>query len=144
MRVLGLYIAVTPEADEEAVLHAYYSLLLNDNVARAQVAARKAFEAAPADGVRRMVYAFSLLKQHRAPEALTVLSDAKEGAASEPIPLGLIRASILAQLGRKEQARASLSGFNAALALPEEADLARRISSQLDAQATVAGAPSRN
>jgi predicted Zn-dependent protease len=141
MRVLGLYLAGSGEPGEEAVVHAYYSLLLDTNVARAHVVARKAFEAAPADPLRRMVYVFSLWKQQRAAEAMPLLKEVKPGASSEFVSFALLRSTIQAQLGATDDARASLAHFNAATALPEEAALAERISGQLAVQTGVVSAP---
>jgi Flp pilus assembly protein TadD len=135
LRVLGLYLDSTPDTTDEAVAHAYYSLLLDRNVAHAHVVARNAFEAAPADVGRRMVYVFSLWKQQRAAEAMPLLSDLKPGGTSDLVPIALVRATILAQLGATDAARASLAQFQAASALPEEIALAGRISGLLSAQA---------
>jgi Flp pilus assembly protein TadD len=147
MRVLGLYIANTsdlsdtPDTTDEAVAHAYYSLLLDANIAHANVVARTAFEAAPADIARRMVYIFSLWKQHRAAEAMPLLSAVKSEATSDLVPISLLRATILAQLGDTDAARASLGQFNAGSALPEEVALADRISTQLSTQVGVVRLP---
>lgn len=134
MRVLGLYLADSTDPTEEAVLHAYYSLLLGTNLAHAHVVARNAFEADPADPVRRMVYVFSLWKQQRAAEAMPLLAELKPGVTSEIVPIPLLRATIQAQLGATDAARASLARFNPVSALPEEAALAESISGQLAAQ----------
>jgi len=140
MRVLGLYLANTSETSDisgttdEAVAHAYYSLLLDTNMAHAHVVASNAFAAAPANVVRRMVYVFSLWKQHRAAEAMPLLSSVKTDATADLVPISLLRAAIQAQLGVTDGARASLARFNAESALPEEVVLADRISIQLSTQ----------
>ncbi|MBC7366180.1 MAG: hypothetical protein H7343_05095 [Undibacterium sp.] len=134
LRVLGLYVASNGETTDEAVAHAYYSLLLDTNAVRAHVVARSAFEAAPGDTVRRMVYVFSLWKQHRAAEAMPLLAAVPPGAASDLVAIPLLRATILTQLGNAEAARASLAHFNPTSALPEEIELAEKISRQLAAQ----------
>jgi len=133
-RVLTLYLSVNPEATDDAVTSAYYSLLLDTNVARAHVVARDAFEAAPGDNSRRMVYVFSLWKQRRAAEARPLLADVKAGAVSETVPIPLLSATVLVQLGEADAARASLAQFNPVTALPEEIALADRLSGQLKAQ----------
>jgi predicted Zn-dependent protease len=130
-RVLSLYVGDNPDATDEAVAQAYYGLLLETNVARAQVVARNAFEAKPADSVRRMVYAFSLLKQRRAAEAVTLLKEVNVRERSDLLPIPLLRAAIEVQMGMRDEARASLALFQGALALPEESTLAAKISSQL-------------
>lgn len=130
-RVLGLYVANSGEITDETVVHAYYSLLLDANLARAHVVARSGFEAAPGDTLRRMVYVFSLWKQRRAAEALPLLDSLKAGAATDHLSIPLLRATILTQLGNTDAARASLTGFNPASALPEEIELADKIARQL-------------
>lgn len=133
-RVLSLYVGDNTDPTDEAVAQAYYSLLLDTNVARAHVMARNAFEAAPADPVRRMVYAFSLWKQRRAAEAMPLLSAVGPGASSELVSIPLLRAAIQTQMGAREAAQASLAQFKAESALPEEVALAGRFTSQLATQ----------
>ena len=140
-RVLGLFVGDNPEPIEEAVALAYYSLLLDKNVAHAHVVARNAFEAAPADPVRRMVYAFSLWKQRRVAEAMPLLAGMPAGAKSELVSIPLMRATIQGQMGARDAALASLAEFNAASALPEEAALAAKISSQLSVQSETVKPP---
>lgn len=135
LRVLDTHLGGNPDTTDEAVAQAYYSLLLDTNVARAHVVARNAFEASPADTTRRMVYVFSLWKQRRAAEARPLLVDLKAGATSELVPIALLRATILVQLGDAGAAQASLAQFNAAGALPEEIALAEKLSAQLATQA---------
>ncbi len=130
-RVLGLHLAGATDPSDAAVAHAYYSLLLDTNLAQAHVAARRAFEAAPADDGRRMVYVFSLWKQQRAAEARPLLAAVKPAAVSALVPIPLLRATIQAQLGDTAGARASLGEFDPAIALPEESALADRLARQL-------------
>jgi hypothetical protein len=134
LRVLGLFLADNTDPTDEAVAAAYYGLLLDTSVARAHVMARNAFEAAPADSTRRMVYVFSLWKQHRAAEARPLLGEVKPGAVSALLPIPLLRATIQVQFGDADAARASLVQFNPANALPEEAALANQLSAQLAKQ----------
>jgi hypothetical protein len=134
-RVLTLFIGGNTDSTDEAVANAYYSLLLDTNVARAHVAARNAFETAQADPVRRMVYAFSLWKQRRAAEAMPLLAEVAPGAKTELLSIPLVRAIIQTQMGAREAAQASLAKFQADSALPEEVALAATITGQLSAQA---------
>lgn len=136
LRVLNLHVAGNPDPTDEAVALAYYSLLLDTNLARAHVVARNAFEAASADSSRRMVYVFSLWKQRRAAEARPLLADVKPGTVSDTVPIPLLRATILVQLGDADAARASLALFNATAALPEEVALADQLTNQLKVQET--------
>jgi len=137
-RVLRLYVGSNTDPTDEAVAQAYYSLLLDTNIARAHVVARNAFEAMPADPVRRIVYAFSLWKQHRAAEAMPLLAEMKSGTVSELVPVPLLRATIQAQMGARDEAEASLAQFRPESALPEEVSLAGKISGQLAAQSAAA------
>ena len=137
-RVLRIYVGANTDPTDEAVAQAYYSLLLDTNIARAHVMARNAFEAAPADPVRRMVYAFSLWKQHRAAEAMPLLAEVKAGAQSELASFPLVRATIQAQMGARVEAQESLAQFRPDAALPEEISLAAKLTSQLNAQSPVA------
>jgi hypothetical protein len=134
-RVLNLYVGANTDATDESVALAYYNLLLDLNVARSHVAARNAFEATPADSVRRVVYAFSLWKQRRAAEAVPVLSGLKAGSGSDVVSIPLVRAAIETQMGARAAAQASLTQFKAATALPEESALAGKLAGQLSAQA---------
>jgi hypothetical protein len=133
-RVLSLQVGANTDPTDEAVALAYYSLLLDANVAHAHVVARNAFETVPGDPVRRMVYAFSLWKQRRAAEAMPLLAEVPAGITSGLVPIPLLRATILAQLGATDAARASLARFSPASALPEELALADRIHRELTAQ----------
>lgn len=133
-RVLGLAVGASTDPTDAAVALAYYSILLDTNLARAHVMAQNAFEIARADPVRRTVYAFSLWKQHRAAEAMRLLSDLPPDAKSELVSIPLVRAVIQAQLGAVDAAAASLAKFKSDSALPEEEALATKISGELAAQ----------
>ncbi|MBC8041326.1 MAG: hypothetical protein H7Y06_12345 [Opitutaceae bacterium] len=131
LRVLGLYTGDATGTGEEAVMHAYYSLLLDTSVARAQVTARTALERAPADPLRRMVQAYALVKQQRAAESLVLLEDLSAPVVAALKPAPLLRAMALEKLGQTEAARLSLARFELDTALPEEAALAAKLSRQL-------------
>lgn len=134
IRVLAMYVSRTSDTSDEAVAQAYYSLISDTNVSRAHVLAKNAFESASDDPTRRLVYALSLWKQRRAPEANALLAALQSGGVSELIPTALLRAAIDADLGQGEEARNNLALFNAENALPEEAALADRIAQQLSRQ----------
>ena len=133
-RVLSLYVGRNTDPTDETVALAYYSLLLDVDVSQAHVMARNAFELTPADPARRMVYVFSLWKQHRSAEALPLIADMPADAKSDLVPIPLMRATIEAQMADVDAARANLGKFKADSALPEEAALATRISGQLASQ----------
>jgi hypothetical protein len=126
VRVLGLYTANTGDTTDEAVALAYYSLLLDSNLARTHVLARNAFSAAPADTMRRLVYAFSLWKQNRSAEAVPLLVEVNSAAPTGVVQVALLRAVILAQMGSTVQAVETLARFDETNALPEEIRLARK------------------
>lgn len=131
VRILTAYVSRTADNSPEALALAYYSLLTDTNLGRAQVLASKAFAATPNDVSTRVTHAFSLLKQRRAGEAQALLSEIKPGEVSELAPLSLLRAAVQAELGAFEEARSSLAGFDSSTGLPEEAALASKISLQL-------------
>jgi cellulose synthase operon protein C len=131
LRVLGLYIGDQPGTGDEAVLHAYYSLLLDTSAARAEVTARTAWERAPADPLRRFVQACALLKQQRAAESLALLETLGEPVEASLKSAPLWRALALTQLGRTEAARLALVDFDRDTALPEEIALADKLARQL-------------
>jgi predicted Zn-dependent protease len=131
LRVLGVHVGDATGTGDEAVMHAYYSLLLDTSVARAEVTARTALESAPADPLRRLVQASALLKQQRAAESLSLLDALPEPVEAALKPAPLLRAMALAQLGQTEAARLSLARFELDTALPEEVALASKLSRQL-------------
>lgn len=143
IRILGMYVARTSETTEEAVTQAYYGLISDTNVPRAQTLAKTAFESTPDDPTRRLVYALSLWKQRRVAEANALLAALQSGGASDLIPAALVRAAIDADLGQGDDARNNLALFNAENALPEETALADKIALQLSRQ-NEAGKNSKN
>lgn len=135
LHVLDLHLGGSVTPGETAVAHAYYSLLLDVGVARAEVMARSAHEAAPADATRRRVRAFSLWRQNRAPEAIALLDGMPDDAPGVG-PTALLRAAVLLQLGDVEAARASLARFRREDALPEEIALADQLAREFPAPIT--------
>lgn len=133
-RVLAVAVGDSTDPTDAAVALAYYSILLDTNLARAHVMAQNAFEIARADPVRRTVYAFSLWRQRRSAEAMRLLSDLPADAKSELVSIPLVRAVIQAQLGAVDAAAASLAQFKHDTALPEEEALATKVSGELAAQ----------
>ncbi len=140
VRVLGLHVALTSDTTPEATEHAYYSLLTDSHLSRAHVVAQNAYNAAPNDPRRRLVYAFSLWKQERTAEALPLLADIPPQTVVDPVPGALLQALIQSQVGDFEDARDSLAHFNADSALPEETKLASQVAASL-AHFTFAKAP---
>jgi cellulose synthase operon protein C len=131
VRVLTLNVSRTSDTTAEAVALAYYSLLTDVNAARAHVVAKDAYDAAPEDGSRRLVHAFSLWKQKRTAEANALVTGLNGVTTSELVPVALLRAGIQADLGLLEEANSNLKAFNTDTALPEEAALASKIAAQL-------------
>lgn len=139
VRVLGLYLDNTPGLSDEAVEHAYYSLLVDNNVSQAHVTARNAYEAARTNSFRKLVYAFSLWKQQRIDESAALLKDFIPEVGESIVPAALVRAAILADQTRNAEAAAALANFDAATALPEEAAIARRVTTKLEAATAATG-----
>jgi cytochrome c-type biogenesis protein CcmH/NrfG len=119
-------------ADLEAKSHlAYYSMLIGNNLSRAHVLAREAFDAAPEDAFRAKVYAFSLFKQSRPGDAWRTLEQLPDKKESGQAQASLIKATVALQRLDKEQAKACLDRFDAASALPEETTLAKNLAETL-------------
>lgn len=131
LRVITLYVSRTSDTSDEAVSQAYYSLISDANVPRAHVLAKTAFESSPDDPTRRIVYAFSLWKQHRAAEANALLADLKLGSSSGVVPVALLRSAIDVDLGLFDEAQSNLALFITSAGLPEEVALAEKISGQI-------------
>jgi hypothetical protein len=106
------------------------------NVARAYVTAHEAYSAAPDDPQGQAVYAFALWKQRRSQEAWDVLEKVK---MIEPglVPTSLLRAAVLADLERDEDAANELKSFDSSTALPEETRLASVVASKVKSDARV-------
>lgn len=128
--VLGAYLSAHPRDEERRCDHAYYSMLSGLNITRAYVAAHEVFRTAPDDPKRRLVYAFSLWKQHRPKEAWELLEGMSENA-SDLVPAALLRAAVLADMERGEDAARALGTFEPKGALPEETTLATILASRL-------------
>jgi cellulose synthase operon protein C len=141
LRVVKLYVNRTSDTTDEAVVEAYYSLISGTNISRARVLAQKAYEKAPNDPTRRMVYVLSLWKEGRTSEANGILAGLKSGGVSDLVPGALLRAGIDADLGQGEEARTNLALFNPENALPEEVALADKIALQLSKQSDAGKSP---
>jgi Flp pilus assembly protein TadD len=129
--VLAAYLSSHPDDEAQRSELAYYRMLSGVDLSRAYVAAQSAYEAAPGDASRRMVYAFSLWKQHRAKEAWGLLEDLPDHNSGNVVPLALLRAAVLSDLERRDDAAQALKQFDAKRALPEEATLATVLASRL-------------
>jgi hypothetical protein len=77
-----------------------------------------------------------LWKQRRSPEAWEILAQVQ---TNEPgfVPAPLLRAAVLAEIGRDEDAANELKSFDASKALPEEASLATVLASKVKSDARV-------
>jgi Uncharacterized enzyme of heme biosynthesis len=128
--VLNAYLSAHPGDQTQRCELAYYSMLSGLNLARAYVAAQEVYLAAPEDPRRRTVYAFSLWKQRRAKEAWDVLEQVSE-APSDLVPIALLRAAVLADMERREDAAEALQKFDPSRALPEEARIAALVEDKL-------------
>ena len=100
------------------------------NVSRAYVTAQESYFAAPKDPRRQLVYAFALWKQRRPQEAWEVLETVKTDVA-DLVPIPLLRAAVLADMERRDDAAKYLKEFDASKALPEETRLATLVASKV-------------
>lgn len=136
--VLEAYTSAHPGDAAQTCELAYYSLLSGLHIANAYVSARASYDAAPHDPTRQFVYAFSLWKQGRAKEAWDVMRADTETTAGF-VPAGLLRAAILTDLQRRDEALQALKSFDPSKALPEEAKLATLLASRLRRDVRVSG-----
>ncbi|HWA87434.1 MAG TPA: hypothetical protein VG710_14495 [Opitutus sp.] len=134
--VLSAYLSAHPDDEARRSVLAYYRMLSGLDVTRAYVAAHDAYEAAPDDGSRRLVYAFALWKQHRSAEAWKLLQASPDGGR-DLVPVALLRAAVLSDLDRHDDAVQALNEFDRAHALPEESTLASVLASRLKSNRAV-------
>ncbi|HYP15801.1 MAG TPA: hypothetical protein VEQ65_01210 [Opitutus sp.] len=134
--VLQAYLSAHPRDAAQQCSYAYYSMLSGLNVAQAYITARDVYQAAPREADRSLVYAFSLWKQRRPQEAWEILEHV-EGAGSELVPAPLLRAAVLADMERRDDAKQALQTFQRQGALPEEATIATLVASKLNQPARV-------
>jgi hypothetical protein len=134
--VLNAYLSANPGDQEQRCGLAYYSMLSGLNVSRAYVTAQETYLAAPDNPRRQLVYAFALWKQKRLQEAWDVLQKVQ---TSEPglVPPPLLRAAVLADMERAEDAANELKSFDPSKALPEETNLAAVVASKVKNDARV-------
>ncbi|MES2695369.1 MAG: hypothetical protein V4773_17970 [Verrucomicrobiota bacterium] len=114
----------------ESVAYAYYALLSNVDLSQATVMAKNAFDADPRNAERRFVYAFSLWRQQRFPEADAVLKETQPALLSL-LQSSLIRALVALDNGNLPEAQQQVSGFDEAPALPEELELVRKVTAKV-------------
>jgi len=134
--VLSAYLSANPNDQTQRCQLAYYQMLSGLNVTSAYVSAQAAYEAAPNETLPRLVYAFALWKQRRAPEAWQLL-EKTSSVRVDAIPVDLLRAVVLGDMERQTDAAAALKNFNSSRALPEETSLATVTASKLKEDARV-------
>ncbi len=128
--VLAAYLSAHPKDEAVRCERAYYSMLSGLDLSDSYVAAQEVYNAAPDAPERRLVYAFALWKQRRTREAWELLE--KTGTDNDRlVPGALLRAAVLADLNRHDDAATALKLFDAGRALPEEARLAAVVASRL-------------
>lgn len=138
VRVLESYVSAHPDDRAQACELAYYRMLSGLDLSRAYLAARDAYDAAPQERRTRLVYAFALWKQNRSQEAMELI-EGIGAAETDLVPAALLRAAVLADLDRADEARAVLERFDTAQALPEEAKLSTMVASRIKPGARVSG-----
>lgn len=136
--VLESYVSAHPGDRDQAGELAYYRMLSGLDISRAYLAARDTYEAAPQERGARLVYAFALWKQNRPQEAMELI-EGIESAEADLVPAALLRAAVLADLNRAEEARATLERFDHERALPEEAKLGTVVASRIKSGPRVSG-----
>lgn len=134
--VLNAYLSTNPGDQEQLCGLAYYRMLSGLNVARAYVTAQETYRAAPESPRRQLVYAFALWKQQRLAEAWEVLQKV-ETDETGLVPTPLLRAAVLADMERAEDAADELKSFDSSKALPEEARLAAVVASKVKREVRV-------
>jgi Flp pilus assembly protein TadD len=134
--VLSAYLSAHPGDQDQRCGLAYYSMLSGLNVARAYVTAQESYRDAPTDPNRRLVYAFALWKQRRPQEAWDLLEKVDD-SKRDLVPAALLRAAVLADMERRDDAANALKSFDASKALPEETNLATMVASKVRADARV-------
>ncbi len=128
--VLDSYLSTHPLDEDRRAGFAYYCMLSGLDISRAYVAAREIYQADPNATERRLVYAFALWKQHRPREAWNLVEQLGPDPASL-VPAALVRAAVLADMDRRQDAARMLQQFDRSNALPEEADLATMLVSRI-------------
>jgi hypothetical protein len=134
--VLNAYCSAHPKDQDQRCTLAYYSMLSGLNVSRAYVTANEVYRSAPDDPRRKVVFAFSLWKQRRTQEAWDLLKDTPS-VDGEFVPVALLKAAVLSDMDRKDEAAESLSAFDRSRALPEENTLATVVASKVKAEVRV-------
>lgn len=109
---------------------AYSSFLLNANLSRAGLIAKKLHELDPNDPYYLTTYAFSLLKQGKFSEAKETMESLRKSALSQPERLTLF-ANILAKTGDYERATELIEGIDRNKLLPEEKSLIERAENEI-------------
>ena len=137
--VLNAYISTHPADHEQLCSLAYYSMLSGLNVAKAYINATDAYKASPNDPRRQLVYAFALWKQRRIQEAWELVEKIGN-EANDLVPAALLRAALLADLERGNDAADALKGFDRESALPEESKLAATVASKVRAEGRLSSA----
>ncbi len=140
LKVLSTHLSRVEGDSDERADFAYYSLISDQSLSQAQVAAKQAYDIEPDNVKRGLVQVFSLWKQKRFAEAATLLKTLPQNVRVENVPRALITAAVEADAGTPQAARASLDAFEAKSALPEEAALAEQIAQRIAAREKAAAA----
>lgn len=115
----------------QALRFLYLSVLSGGSTSEALVQIREMPEARAADPDWQVAFALILWREQRSAEAREVLARPRSRPQSA-LPEALIRALVEADLGSHAAAEAQLARFAEQDALPEEAELARRLRSRLE------------
>jgi cellulose synthase operon protein C len=135
-RIYALRVDADTSSADDKSRFAYYSLLTNTNITKANVLAKQAYDEAPENTFYAKTYAYSLLKQRRPSDAWRTIEKLIAVGETGPAQLNLLRAAITLEQGQTAEAQKYLQGFDAASALPEEAALAASLAKTIAAKNT--------
>ncbi len=130
-RLYQTRIEARPNDTNEKALFAYYSLLTGNNLSRANIYAKEAYDANTSDQLAATVYAYSLGKQNRASDGLKLLDAYPDRPSTGHAQLSLHKAILAAALpGNRTRVQALLTSFDPKSALPEEIAIAESLAQQ--------------
>ncbi len=138
--LLGRVYASNPSDPKLKQSYAAFSLLRNSNLEEAHRLALEAYKSLPTEPAVLCTYAYSLLLQHKADEAVKVISELKPEALKVPT-FALYYGAIQAQTGHKDAAKGPLGMVASARLLPEEEEIARQARARLKAGGRLVPAP---
>jgi hypothetical protein len=135
-RIYSLRVDADSSSSDDKSRFAYYSLLTNTNITKANVLAKQAYDQAPENAFYAKTYAYSLLKQRRPSDAWRTIEKLIAVGETGPAQLNLLRAAITLEQGETAEAQKHLGSFDDTSALPEEKALADTLRKTIAAKNT--------